>query len=62
MDNLFFISNYIDNIYFQIPILVIGTKFDLISESNFIKSNVHRRSATIAEECGADEIFLVNII
>ncbi|XP_029159365.1 rab-like protein 3 [Nylanderia fulva] len=42
----------------QIPILVIGTKFDLISESNFIKSNVHRRSATIAEECGADEIFL----
>lgn len=42
----------------QIPILVVGTKFDLISESNFIKSNVHRRSATIAEECGADEIFL----
>ncbi|XP_011330727.1 rab-like protein 3 isoform X2 [Ooceraea biroi] len=39
----------------QIPILVVGTKFDLISE---VKSNVHRRSATIAEECGADEIFL----
>lgn len=39
----------------QIPILVVGTKFDLISE---VKSNVHRRSATIAEECGAEEIFL----
>jgi len=46
------------NIYLQIPILVVGTKFDLISE---VKSNIHRRSATIAEECGADEIFLVNI-
>ncbi|KYN05786.1 Rab-like protein 3 [Cyphomyrmex costatus] len=42
----------------QIPILVIGTKLDLISESSFVKSNIHRRSATIAEECGADEIFL----
>ncbi|XP_011872983.1 PREDICTED: rab-like protein 3 [Vollenhovia emeryi] len=42
----------------QIPILVIGTKLDLISESNSVKSNIHRRSATIAEECGADEIFL----
>ncbi|TGZ55727.1 Rab-like protein 3 [Temnothorax longispinosus] len=42
----------------QIPILVIGTKLDLISGSNFVKSNIHRRSATIAEECGADEIFL----
>ncbi|KAL0100044.1 hypothetical protein PUN28_019487 [Cardiocondyla obscurior] len=42
----------------QIPILVIGTKLDLISESNSIKSTIHRRSATIAEECGADEIFL----
>ncbi|XP_011146776.1 rab-like protein 3 isoform X3 [Harpegnathos saltator] len=39
----------------EIPILVIGTKLDLIPE---VKSNVHRRSSTIAEECGADEIFL----
>ncbi|XP_011146609.1 rab-like protein 3 isoform X1 [Harpegnathos saltator] len=39
----------------HIPILVIGTKLDLIPE---VKSNVHRRSSTIAEECGADEIFL----
>ncbi|XP_046743190.1 rab-like protein 3 [Diprion similis] len=39
----------------QIPILVIGTKFDLAAE---VRSSVHRRSSTIAEECGADEIFL----
>ncbi|XP_008214908.1 rab-like protein 3 isoform X2 [Nasonia vitripennis] len=38
-----------------IPILVIGTKSDLVSE---VRSSIHRRSSTIAEECGADEIFL----
>ncbi|XP_076282599.1 rab-like protein 3 isoform X2 [Lasioglossum baleicum] len=38
-----------------IPILVIGTKLDLVAE---VRSSVHRRSSTIAEECGADEIFL----
>ncbi|XP_034934739.1 rab-like protein 3 [Chelonus insularis] len=38
----------------QIPILVVGTKLDLIES----KSYLHRRSSTIAEECGADEIFL----
>ncbi|KOX77908.1 Rab-like protein 3 [Melipona quadrifasciata] len=38
-----------------IPILVIGTKLDLIAE---VRSSIHRRSSTIAEECGADEIFL----
>lgn len=40
----------------QIPILVIGTKLDLAAQ---VRSNLHRRSSTIAEECGADEIFLV---
>jgi hypothetical protein len=40
----------------QIPILVIGTKFDLSEE---VRTHSHRRSSTIAEECGADEIFLV---
>lgn len=39
----------------QIPILVVGAKLDLVSET---RSNLHRRSSTIAEECGADEIFL----
>ncbi|XP_011300519.1 rab-like protein 3 isoform X1 [Fopius arisanus] len=38
----------------QIPILVVGTKLDLVPS----RSNLHRRSSTIAEECGADEIFL----
>ncbi|XP_058803098.1 rab-like protein 3 isoform X2 [Phymastichus coffea] len=40
-----------------IPILVVGTKSDLIAE---VRSSipVYRRSSTIAEECGADEIFL----
>ncbi|KAF7994506.1 hypothetical protein HCN44_003978 [Aphidius gifuensis] len=38
----------------QIPILVVGTKLDLVPS----KSQLHRRSSTIAEECGADEIFL----
>ncbi|XP_008549033.1 rab-like protein 3 isoform X2 [Microplitis demolitor] len=37
-----------------VPILVVGTKSDLIES----KSNLHRRSSTIAEECGADEIFV----
>ncbi|PNF40995.1 Rab-like protein 3 [Cryptotermes secundus] len=39
----------------QIPILVIGTKSDLSEE---VRTHSHRRSSTIAEECGADEIFL----
>lgn len=39
----------------QIPILVIGTKLDLAAE---VRRNPQRRSSTIAEECGADEIFL----
>ncbi|XP_043270018.1 rab-like protein 3 [Venturia canescens] len=39
----------------QIPILVIGTKSDLVAE---VRSSLQRRSSTIAEECGADEIFL----
>ncbi|KAJ9598289.1 hypothetical protein L9F63_011029, partial [Diploptera punctata] len=39
----------------QIPILVIGTKYDLSEE---VRTHSHRRSSTIAEECGADEIFL----
>ncbi|XP_011498842.1 PREDICTED: rab-like protein 3 isoform X2 [Ceratosolen solmsi marchali] len=38
-----------------IPMLVVGTKSDLIAE---VRSSIHRRSSTIAEECGADEIFL----
>ncbi|XP_044599400.1 rab-like protein 3 isoform X1 [Cotesia glomerata] len=38
----------------QVPILVVGTKSDLIES----KSSLHRRSSTIAEECGADEIFV----
>ncbi|KAK0090182.1 hypothetical protein PV325_002607 [Microctonus aethiopoides] len=38
----------------QIPILVIGTKLDQVTS----RSNLHRRLSTIAEECGADEIFL----
>lgn len=42
----------------QVPILVVGTKSDLIES----KSNLHRRSSTIAEECGADEIFVVSFI
>ncbi|XP_014219189.1 rab-like protein 3 [Copidosoma floridanum] len=39
----------------QIPILVVGTKFDMVTE---LRSNIYKRSSTIAEECGADEIFL----
>ncbi|XP_075233486.1 rab-like protein 3 isoform X1 [Lycorma delicatula] len=39
----------------QIPVLVIGTKFDLIEEFN---SNINHRLSSFAEDCGADEIFL----
>ncbi|CAB0031988.1 unnamed protein product [Trichogramma brassicae] len=39
----------------QIPILVVGTKADMVAA---VRSNVYRRASTIAEECGADEIFL----
>ncbi|XP_066995064.1 rab-like protein 3 [Anabrus simplex] len=39
----------------QIPILVIGTKLDL---AEHVRSHAQRRSSTIAEECGADEICL----
>lgn len=53
-DGTFSRSKSLDD-FDQIPILVVGTKLDLIAE---VKSNVHRRSSTIAEECGADEIFL----
>lgn len=42
----------------KIPILVVGTKSDLVAQ---IRSNNQQRSSFIAEECGADEIFLVNI-
>lgn len=41
----------------QIPILVIGTKVDLLEAS---RAQAQRRSATIAEECGADEIAVDN--
>ncbi|XP_012273242.1 rab-like protein 3 isoform X3 [Orussus abietinus] len=37
----------------QIPILAVGTKLDLVSE---VRSNLHRRSSSIAEECGAEEM------
>ncbi|CAH2992138.1 unnamed protein product [Chilo suppressalis] len=41
----------------QIPILVIGTKYDLAEEAQ--KKNQYRRLASsIAEQCGADEIFV----
>lgn len=41
----------------QIPILVIGTKFDLAEEKQ--RKNQYRRLASsIAEQCGADEIFV----
>ncbi|XP_012273240.1 rab-like protein 3 isoform X1 [Orussus abietinus] len=39
----------------QIPILAVGTKLDLVSE---VRSNLHRRSSSIAEECGAEEMFV----
>ncbi|XP_047527309.1 rab-like protein 3 [Vanessa atalanta] len=41
----------------QIPILVIGTKYDLAEEKQ--RKNQYRRLASsIAEQCGADEIFV----
>ncbi|CAG9127015.1 unnamed protein product [Plutella xylostella] len=41
----------------QIPILVIGTKFDLAEEKQ--RKNQYRRLASsIAEQCGADELFV----
>lgn len=41
----------------QIPILVIGTKWDLAEEKQ--RNNQYRRLASgIAEQCGADEIFV----
>lgn len=44
-------------VMFQIPILVIGTKFDMAEEKQ--RKNQYRRLASgIAEQCGADEIFV----
>lgn len=43
--------------FFKVPILVIGTKLDLLEVS---RTHNQRRSATIAEECGADEIAVVS--
>lgn len=40
----------------QIPTLVIGTKLDLAEE---VRTHFNRRPSQIAEECGADEIFVV---
>jgi hypothetical protein len=40
----------------QIPILVIGTKLDLVEKLR----GVSKRNSAIAEECGADEIHLVS--
>uniref|UniRef100_A0A1B6E5G3 Uncharacterized protein n=1 Tax=Clastoptera arizonana TaxID=38151 RepID=A0A1B6E5G3_9HEMI len=40
---------------YTIPILVIGTKLDQAAE---VRNYPQRRTSTIAEECGADEIFL----
>lgn len=39
----------------QVPILVIGTKLDLAEE---VRTHFNRRPSPIAEECGADEIFV----
>ena len=48
------------NIYYiiilQIPILVVGTKLDSAEE---VRTHFNRRPSPIAEECGADEIFVV---
>ena len=41
------------------PILVIGTKLD---QAQVVRENALKRSSSIAEECGADEINLVSII
>ena len=40
------------------PILVIGTKLD---QAQVVRENALKRSSSIAEECGADEINLVRI-
>ena len=40
------------------PILVIGTKVDL---AQVVNNSVLKRSASIAEECGADELNLVQL-
>lgn len=48
-----------DLFFFQIPILVIGTKVDMLEAS---RAHAQRRSATIAEECAADEIAVVSIM
>ncbi|XP_023948461.1 rab-like protein 3 [Bicyclus anynana] len=41
----------------KIPILVIGTKYDL-AEENQRKNQYRRLASSIAEQCGADEIFV----
>lgn len=41
----------------QIPVFVIGTKQDALSDNNRLP--VHSRASLIAEECGAEEVFLV---
>jgi small basic protein len=43
------------NVILQIPILVIGTKLDLVEKLRAVS----KRNSAIAEECGADEIHLV---
>lgn len=43
----------------QIPVLVIGTKQDLVLE--VYPPGRTKRSASISEECGADEIYVVGI-
>ena len=40
------------------PILVIGTKLD---QAQVVRENALKRSSSIAEECGADEINLVRV-
>ncbi|CAL8116315.1 unnamed protein product [Orchesella dallaii] len=40
----------------QIPVFVIGTKQDSLSDGNRLP--VHSRASVIAEECGAEEIFM----
>lgn len=42
----------------QIPVFVIGTKQDSLSDSNRLPT--HSRASLIAEECGAEEIFMVS--
>lgn len=47
-------EQFVDN---QIPVLVIGTKQDLVME--VYPPGRTKRTASIAEECGADEIYVV---